>query len=68
MTLALPFGVVVSEKTKPIVRLSREKAGDHHGISQSIFLYPNDVPDEILTNSEAAGGGPGPNTIREGIR
>ena len=54
VTLALPFGVVVSEKTKPIVRLSREKAGDHHGISQSIFLYPNDVPDEILTNSEAA--------------
>ena len=54
VALALPFGVVVSEKTKPIVRLSSEKAGGHHGISQSIFLYPNDVPGEIQTNS--AGG------------
>ncbi len=54
VALALPFGVVVSEKTKPIVRLSSEKAGGHHGISQSIFLYPNDVPGEIQTNSEAA--------------
>ena len=54
VVLALPFGVVVSEKTKPIVRLSREKAGGHHGISQSIFLYPNDVDGEIQANSEAA--------------
>ena len=47
LTLARPVGFVLSEKTHPPVRIGQEKAGGHHGISQSLFVHP-------IVNSEEA--------------
>ena len=41
VALARPVGQVISEKTHPIKEISKEEAGGHYGISQTMFIGPD---------------------------
>jgi quercetin dioxygenase-like cupin family protein len=58
IAVARPLGVLVSEATKPAERLSREQAGGHFGISQTVWVSPQtNSRDTIIALVEYEPGG-----------